>query len=115
MTQAVQHVGVTRSGKAIQAPIFSDEQQQELPAACAVYTLADHFDAYAVFEYLISKELSRRPAYTRALRIYEGMSDAHNFKLDAEWRRAERLALGLPTIFDILQHGKGLADRIFKD
>ena len=70
---------------------------------------------YAVFEYLISKELGRRPADIRALRIYERMSDAHSFKLDAEWRRAERLALGLPTIFDVLQHGKGLADRVFKD
>ena len=68
-----------------------------------------------MFEYLISKELARRPAYIRALRIYERMSDAYNFKLDAEWRRAERLALGLPTIFDVLQHGKGLADRVFKD
>ena len=45
MTQAVQHVGVTRSGKAIQVPIFSDEPKPELPPACGLYTPADHFDA----------------------------------------------------------------------
>ena len=45
MTQAVQHVGVTRSGRAIQVPIFSDEPKSELPSACGLYTLADHFDA----------------------------------------------------------------------
>ena len=45
MTAAVQHVGVTRSGKAIQVPILSDEPKQELPPACALYTPADHFDA----------------------------------------------------------------------
>jgi hypothetical protein len=45
MTQAVQHVGVTRSGKTVQVPIFSDEPKPELPSACGLYTLADHFDA----------------------------------------------------------------------
>ena len=29
MTQAVQHIGVTRSGRAVQVPIFSDEPQPE--------------------------------------------------------------------------------------
>ncbi len=43
------------------------------------------------------------------------MSSAHSSKLDENWRDAERLVLGLATIFDILDHGKGLADGIFKD
>jgi len=30
MTQAVQHVGVTRSGKTLQVPIFSDEPKPNL-------------------------------------------------------------------------------------
>ncbi len=115
MTQAAQHVGVTRSGKAVQAPIFSDEQQPELPTSCALYTWADHFDAYSIFEYLLSRELSRRMVGTRALNMYQSMSSGHNLKIDSNWRRAECLALGLATIFDILEHGKGLTDRVFKD
>jgi hypothetical protein len=55
MTQAVQHVGVTRSGRAVQVPIFGDEPKPELPPACALYTLADHFDDYAVFENFYSQ------------------------------------------------------------
>ena len=115
MTQAVHHVGVTRSGRAVQVPIFSDEPKPELPPACALYTPGDHFDAYTVFEYLLSRELSRHPADTRAIDIYQGMSSAHSAKLDDNWRHAERLALGLTTIFDILEHGKGLTYGIFKD
>jgi len=115
MTQATQHIGVTRSGKAVQVPVFSDEQQAELPAECALYTPADHLDAYAVFEYLISRELSRGPTDARAMDMYQSMSSGHNLKIDSNWRRAECLALGLATIFDILEHGKGLTDRVFKD
>ena len=115
MTEATQHIGVTRSGKAVQAPVFSDEQQSELPAACSFYTPADHFDAHTVFEYLISRELSRGAMDTRALVTYDRMSSAHKVKLDAGWQQAQRLALGLATIFDVLDHGKGLADRIFQD
>ena len=115
MTHAVQHVGVTRSGKAVQVPIFSDEPKPDLPAACALFTPADHFDAHAVFEYLISRELSRGVTDTRALLRYDQMSTAHKSKLDADWLHAERLALGLATIFAVLDHGKGLTDSIFQD
>jgi len=115
MTQAAQHVGFTRSGKAVQAPVFSDENQTELPAACTSYTPADHFDAYSIFEYFLSRELSRRTADTRAMNMYQSMSAAHSLKLNDNWREAERLALGLPTIFDVLEHGKALTDGIFKD
>jgi hypothetical protein len=115
MTQVAHHVGVMRSGKAVQAPIFSDEPKPELPAACALFTPADHFDAHAVFESLISRELSRGATDTRALLTYDQMSTAHKSELDADWLKSERLALGLATIFAILNHGKGLADRIFQD
>jgi len=43
------------------------------------------------------------------------MSSGHSSKLDVDWVEAERLALDLGTIFDILEHGKGLADGLFKD
>jgi len=115
LNQVVQHVGVTRSGKEVQVPIFRDEQHQELPAACALYTPADHFDAYALFEYLLSRELNRRLPDPRAMKVYQDMSFDHRSKPGADWYQAERLALGLATIFDVLEHGKGLADHVFKD
>jgi hypothetical protein len=115
MVEAVQYIGVTRSGKAIQAPIFGDDREINLPAVCASYTPADYFDAHAVFEYLISRELSLRSGDIRALSTYERMSDEHKSKLDINALDAQRLSLGLPTVFDVLEHGKGLADRIFKD
>jgi hypothetical protein len=115
MTQAVQHVGVTRSGKAIQVAIFSDEQQFELPVACTSYTPVDHVDAYLVFESLISRELRRRPVNTRMLDLYERMSNAHNSKVNRDCKQVERLSLGMVTIFNVLEHRKSLADRVFKD
>ena len=115
MSQVAQHVGTTRSGKAIQVPIFSDEQLLELPEACALYTPADHLDAYAVCEYLLSRELRRRPQVTLAMNMYQNMSSAHDSKLDGIWRETECLALGLATIFDVLEHGESLTDRVFKD
>ena len=115
MTQAVHRVGVTRSGKEVQVPIFSDEPKPELPAGCASYTLGDHFDAYSIFEYLLSRELRRRPADTAVMNTYQSISTGHNSRLDQDWHQTERAALGLATIFDVLQHGKGLADGIFQD
>ena len=86
-----------------------------MKTSIACSTPADYFDSYAVFEYLISRELRHCPAETRARVMYQHMSSGHNSKLDKDWRQAERLALGLPTIFDVLEHGKGLTDRVFKD
>lgn len=57
----------------------------------------------------------RRPGDARSKRMYQHMSSSHYSKLEKVWRQAERLALGLATIFDVLEHGKGLTDRIFKD
>jgi len=115
MPEAAQHVGVTRGGKAVQVPLFSDEPKPELPAACASYTPADHLDAHSIFEYLLSRELSRGLADTHARSMFQNMSSSHNLKLDQEWLQTERLVLGLTTIFDVLEHGKGLTDSIFKD
>ncbi|MCX6111485.1 MAG: hypothetical protein NTZ90_17960 [Proteobacteria bacterium] len=115
MTQAAQHVGFTRSGKAVQVPVFSDEKQTDLPAACSSYTATDHFDTYSMFEHLLSRKLSRRTADTRAMNMYQSMSSAHSLKLNDNWREAERLALGLQTIFNVLEHGKALTDGVYKD
>jgi len=115
MTEATQHVGVTRSGRAVQLPFALDEQPAKLPAACSRYAPVDHFDAYAVFEYLLSRELSRNLGDARMVRIYQGMSTRHKAELDDDWRTAERSALGLSTIFDVLEHGKALTDRLFQD
>ena len=68
-----------------------------------------------MFEYLISRELRRRTVNTRALEAYESMSNARHSMVDRDLQQAERLALGLATIFNILEHGKSLADRVFKD
>ena len=115
MVEAVQQVGVARSGKAIQSPMFGDENELNLPAASVSYTPADHFDAHAVFEYLISRELGRGSADARALDTYKYMSDEHKLKIGSKAVEVERLALCLPTVFDILEHGKGLADSVFKE
>lgn len=49
------------------------------------------------------------------MNTYQSMSTGHSSKLDQDWHQTERSALGLATIFDVLQHGKSLADGIFKD
>jgi hypothetical protein len=49
------------------------------------------------------------------LDLYERMSNAHNSKVNRDWKQVERLVLSLVTIFNVLEHGKNLADRVFKD
>jgi len=52
---------------------------------------------------------------TPSLLAYERMSAGYKSQIDAEWLQAERLVLGLATIFHVLDHGKCLADRVFQD
>ena len=47
MVIATQHVGVTRSSKAILQPIKTDSKN--LKEITLEYSMKDHFDAYAVF------------------------------------------------------------------
>jgi hypothetical protein len=114
--EAIQHIGVTRSGKAVQLPLIDSKMINHgvtLPPVCALYTRADHFDAYAVFEYLVSREIRRQPRAELTLQMYETMSECHRFELTEDQISAERSALALPTIFQVIEHGKSIADHIF--
>ena len=106
-------LGITRAGKPIAQPIKINGQSQI--DNLQDYTSSDHFDAYALFQYLTSRELRRNGRGAPSIVMYLDATRFHLEKLPENDRLSEMKALSLITIFDILQFGKSLADSIFDD
>ena len=81
-------LGLTRSRKIITLAVMIDTRAVAM--LTDDYTTADRFDACALFEYLISRDL-----------------------LTDEDRSGQMSILALTTAFDVAKHGKSRADHIF--
>ncbi len=113
MRLPAQHVGTTRSGKSIFT--YSTENIAELDGKYLQYSKSDHFDSYALLQYLLSRELLRQEPLPLIVRVWEIDSANHFRMLSRDEVQCEMEQLSLVTIFDILQHGKSLADHVFVD
>ena len=113
MNMSSQRLGKTRSGKIIAQPIHLDVQA--LNELAGDYTQSDHFDAYALFQYLISREFRRQGRFSPSVEIYKVQARFHGDKLTNHQRFAEMESLFLTTIFDVVRFGKCRADGIFHD
>ena len=113
MNSPLIQLGFTRAGKPIAQPIKINGQSQS--DDLQHYTTSDHFDAYALFQYLTSRELRLNGRNAPSLSMYMDATRFHLEKLPENVRLSEMKALSLITIFDILQFGKRLADSIFDD
>ena len=106
-------LGSTRSGKLIRYLLTDDAN--ELANLTQYYRSEDHFDAYALFQFLVMKELSRYGRAPIHVDRYDQLSQFHQEQLSAQQIAAEMVGLSLSTIFDVVNFGKSRADPIFQD
>ena len=113
MSSALQKLGLTRSNKAIYQPIeFDHESFTELTRD---YSKPDRFDAYALCQFLIARELRRHGRASKSIGKYNALGHVHLFTLSKEEFKREMRSLSLTTIFDIAKHGRSRSDHIFHD
>ena len=108
-----QRLGSTRSGKLIRYLLTDDAD--ELANLTKNYRSEDHFDAYALFQFLVMKELSRLGADSVHIVRYDQLGRYHKKRLTNQERADQIVKLSLATIFDVVNFGKSRADPIFHD
>jgi len=113
MQHPEQRLGSTRSGKLIRYLLIEDAH--ELANLTHNYRSEDHFDAYALFQFLVMRELSRYGRDSIHVERYDQLSQFHQEQLSAQQIAAEMVGLYLSTIFDVVNFGKSRADPIFHD
>ena len=113
MTDFARKLGTTRSSKPILQPVNIDDET--LKAITSDYELVDHFDAYTMYQYLLSRELSTVGRDSPRIELYDAVAVFHSSQLgDMEIRR-QMDDLSVATIFDVVEFGKSRADPIFHD
>jgi len=111
MTSYAQKLGTSRSSKPILQPVNIDSET--LKDMTPDYELGDHFDAYAVYQYLLSRELATVGRDSPRLEDYNKVSDFHYERLGTMEFESQKRSLSLATIFDVIEFGKCRADPIF--
>lgn len=97
--------------KRILQPVNIDDKT--LAVLTCDYGPNDHFDAYALFQYLTSRELMTNGDDSPRIAIYDRLAYFHIKKLSEAMLRLQRANLRLTTIFDVIDFGKRLADAVF--
>ena len=108
-----QRLGSTRSGKLIRYLLTDDAN--ELANLTLNYRSEDHFDAYALFQFLVMRELSRLGADSVHIVRYDQLGRYHKKRLTKQERADQMVMLSIATIFDVVNFGKSRADPIFHD
>jgi len=111
MINFMQKLGSTRSSKPIMQP--TTIETATLEEINSAYTDADHFDAHALFQYLLSRELATVGRDSPRLEPYNEISDFHSNKIGAAEIASQKRSLDLATIFDVIEFGKCRADSVF--
>lgn len=106
-------LGTTRTGKTISIYLIDD--LRILTNLVLGYDKADHFDAYALFQYLISRDMRKVAGVRKNQLRYAEFSNFHETAVGEKSRHDLMRELSLITIFDIVKFGKRCADPIFRD
>jgi len=107
----IQPVGTTRSSKAIRQPVKVDETT--LAELTGDYGPDDHFDAYALFEFLLSRELASIGVNSPRAELYENISYFHREAMSKDEMERQKKELGIATIFDVINFGHGRCHPFF--
>ena len=113
MTTPGQRLGTTRSKKSIF--VYFGDKLKALPNLIWTYTASDHFDSFALLQYLISRQLRRLGRDAEFIRVFDRVAKFHYISIKPERFAAEMSTLSIATIFDIAKYGKSRADPIFQD
>ena len=101
------HYGETRSGKSIGT--LANDDFEVLHNMTKGFTTSDYFDAFALFEYMLQRELSRQNMQAMMTK-FSKYAVFHRSQLTLQSFDEEKSKLGLSTIFHITKHGKNLVD-----
>ena len=116
MKLPAQRFGETRSGKAINT--YSIDDPTEIADVLKEFTVEDDFDAFALFQHLVRRELRRRDRDSQEsadfLRFDE-WSLVHENRLDPQEKQHQMVSLSLVTSIAVAEYGNGRADHLFRD
>jgi len=105
-----QRFGECRSGKPICTYLTDDlSERAELVKD---FNDKDHFDAFALFQHLVRREIRRKSPHGNELQRFQSWSDLHYERISDT---AMKDGLSIITSLDIVKHGKGRADDFFRD
>jgi len=71
----------------------------------ATYTREDHFDAFALFQYLLSREIATVGADSPRTKLYDDLSLFHALTVGDDEVNRQKHSLRLATVFDIVNFG----------
>jgi|GEM_PF-643959 len=107
-----QQVGMTRSLKAIRQPL--DINETVLAEMTRDYGPDDHFDAYALFQFLLARELASIGKDSQRIGIYELASNFYLKNLPDEELERQKEILSIATIFDIINFGNSCSHGVLQ-
>ncbi len=110
----ISKVGKTRSDKDIYVflSIYTDANIE----AIENFSDDDHFDAFAVFEYLALREKRRTGGNSEWYQLYIEYSDLHErFLLNNDMMQICKSRAKVHSVFDLRDHGKSLVGTAFQD
>ena len=113
MTIPSRRMGTTRSGKAV--CIYLTDCTHEIHEQLKAFDRHDHFDAFAIFQYLAIAALRKHGKSSLPFTEQLEYVKIHRCYLDGTFLKNERKQLVLVTVFDVVQYGKGLTQNIFVD
>ena len=108
-----QRYGETRSGQPICT--YTTVDPEAVASIIADFSPADSFDAVALFQYLLLRELRLRGNGTEEYRRYTFHEACHARRLSRHDLAREKLVLSLVTSIAIVRYGKSRADQLFVD
>jgi len=111
-SEFAQRVGITRSSKAILQPVNIDDKT--LAALTSDYDPNDHFDAYALYQYLLSRELAALGLDSTRISLYDAIATFHWERVGKRETDRLKASLGLATIFDLINFGYGRSNSVLK-
>ena len=114
---AVRHpiskVGTTRSGRAIVTFLTTDEIA--ISRLMEEFALADHFDAWAVFQRLTIRAKRRIGEEADEYVLYIQSAERHRRYLNSEFITAQMQRLSLATAIDLMRFAAPLTEHVFFD
>ena len=108
MTPPISKVGTARSGRAI--VMYLTEDQEFIAQRLAEFALAEHFDAWAVFQRLAVRAKRKWGIDSNECKRYLDCTTLHGQRLTRLFIAAEMQRLELATVFHLMTYAAKLSD-----
>jgi len=113
MTTASLKVGTARSGRSIFT--YATEDRSHIETIIKDCILADHFDAWTIFQRLAAREKRRNGIISKHYGEYELFMNLHRMCLTDAFIDEEKMRLSLATSPDLVRFAAQMTEHIFLD